>query len=69
LIKDTVGWALLQQALIMYWHIWSIWNPASLVALTVTKLDDTLPHFADDRRIVFGPPTDYPIRFLCGRRH
>jgi hypothetical protein len=34
----------------MYWHIWDIWNPANLVASTVTELDDILPRFMDDRR-------------------
>jgi hypothetical protein len=37
--------------------------------LTVAKLDDTPLYFTDDIRIVFGPPTDYPSRFLRGRRH
>jgi hypothetical protein len=49
-IKDHVGRTPLQQALIMYWHIWDIWSPANLVALTVAELDDTLPRFTDDRR-------------------
>jgi hypothetical protein len=31
--------------LIMYWHIRDLWGPASLVALCVVKLDDTLPLF------------------------
>jgi hypothetical protein len=26
-------------------------------------LDDTPLYFTDDIRIVFGPPTDYPVRF------
>jgi hypothetical protein len=46
-IKDRVGWALLQQAMIMYWHIWDLWGPAILVASTVSELDDTLPRFTD----------------------
>jgi hypothetical protein len=49
-IKDYVGWALLQQALIMYWRIHDLWGPTNLVALTVAELDDTLPRFMDDRR-------------------
>jgi hypothetical protein len=48
--KDCVGWAPLQQALIMYWLIRDIWNAANLVAPTVTELDDILPHFMGDRR-------------------
>jgi hypothetical protein len=47
LIKDCIGWALLQQELIMYWRIWDLWGPANLVASTVADLYDTLPHFAD----------------------
>jgi hypothetical protein len=46
-IKDRVGSAPLQQALIMYWHIRDIWNPTNLVALTVVELDDTLPNFTE----------------------
>jgi hypothetical protein len=49
-IKDHVSWALLQQALIMYWHILAIWNPTSLVASIVAELDDTLTRFTDDRK-------------------
>jgi hypothetical protein len=49
-IKDHVSWALLHQALIIYWCIWDLCGPANLVALTIAKLDDTLPRFADDRR-------------------
>jgi hypothetical protein len=32
-------------------------------------LDDTPLYFMDDIGIVFGPPTDYPVRFSRGRRH
>jgi hypothetical protein len=46
-IKDRIGWAQLQQALIMYWCIRDLWGPANLVASTVTELDDTLPRFTD----------------------
>jgi hypothetical protein len=46
-IKDCIGWAMLQQALIMYWRIWDLWGPANIVALTVAELDDTLPRFTD----------------------
>jgi hypothetical protein len=49
-IKDHVSWALLQQALIMYWHILAIWNSTSLVASIVAELDDTLTRFTDDRK-------------------
>jgi hypothetical protein len=31
------------------------------------ELDDTPLYFTDDIGIVFGPPTDYPSRFSCGR--
>jgi hypothetical protein len=44
-------------------------GPANLVYSTVTELDDTPLYFTDDIGIVLGPPTDYPSRFLCGRRH
>jgi hypothetical protein len=29
----------------MYWRIQDLWGPANIVALCVTELDDTLPHF------------------------
>jgi hypothetical protein len=35
----------------------------------VAELDDTPQYFADDIGIVFGPPTDYPMRFSRGRLH
>jgi hypothetical protein len=35
----------------------------------VAELDDTPLYFTDDIGIVFGPPTDYPVRFSRGRRH
>jgi hypothetical protein len=41
----------------------------NLVALTVAELDDTALYFTDDIGIVFGPPTDYPVRFLRGRQY
>jgi hypothetical protein len=47
LVKDRADWALLQQALIMYWRIRDLWCPTNLVASIVTELDDTLPHFMD----------------------
>jgi hypothetical protein len=46
-IKNRFGWALLQQAIIIYRRIWDLWGPANLVASTVSKLDDTLPRFTD----------------------
>jgi hypothetical protein len=61
-IKDRVGWPPLQQALIMYWYIQDVWSPTNLVALTVTELDDTLPHFTDDRRVT----TDSNLRDTLG---
>jgi hypothetical protein len=42
---------------------------ANFVASTVTELDDTPLYFTDDIGIVFGPPTNYPVRFSRGRRH
>jgi hypothetical protein len=54
---------------VVYWHIRDLWGPTNLVASTVTELDDTPLYFTDDIRIVFGPPTDYPVRFSRGRRH
>jgi hypothetical protein len=55
--------------LIMYWRIQDLWGPANLVASIVAELDDTSLYFTNDIGIVFGPPTDYPVRFLRGRRH
>jgi hypothetical protein len=52
LVKDHVGWALLQKALIMYCHIQDLWGPTNLVALTVAELDDTPLYFMDDIGIV-----------------
>jgi hypothetical protein len=40
-----------------------------LSSLTVVELDDILHRFTDDIGIVFGPPTDYPLRFSRGRWH
>jgi hypothetical protein len=37
--------------------------------LTIAEWDNTPLYFMDDIRIVFGPPTDYSLRFSCGRRH
>jgi hypothetical protein len=45
--KDGVGWALLQEALIVYWCIRDLWGHVNLVASTVAKLDDNLPRFMD----------------------
>jgi hypothetical protein len=42
-------------------------DPANLVASTVAELNDTPLYFIDDIRIVFGPPTNYPVRFSRGR--
>jgi hypothetical protein len=55
-------------ALIGYDHV-KVAAETSLVASTDAELDDTPLYFTDDIGIVFGPPTDYPLRFLCGRRH
>jgi hypothetical protein len=57
-IKDRVGWALLQQALIMYWHILDLWGPTNIVASMVTELDDTPLCLMVYTGIVWGPPTD-----------
>jgi hypothetical protein len=35
----------------------------------VAELDDTPLYFTNDIGIVFGPPTDYPSRFSCGRQY
>jgi hypothetical protein len=53
--------------LIMYWNIRDSWGPTNLVVSMVTELDDTPLYFTDDIGIVLGPPTDYPLRFSCGR--
>jgi hypothetical protein len=57
-VEDHVGWALLQQVLIMYWRIRDLWGPTNLVALAVIELDDTPLYFTGDFGIVWGPPTD-----------
>jgi hypothetical protein len=69
LIKDRVGCALLQQALSCVLTHTGFMGSYKLSSLTVVELDDTLPRFTDDIGIVFKPPTDYPLRFLRGRRH
>jgi hypothetical protein len=68
-IKDCVGCAMLQQALSCVLTHMRFMGSRKLSSLTVVELDDILPRFTDDIRIVFGPPTDYPSRFLRGRRH
>jgi hypothetical protein len=62
--KDRVGCALLQQALSCALMHMGFMGSRELSSLTVVELDDTLPRFTDDIGIVFGPPTDYPSRFL-----
>jgi hypothetical protein len=57
-IKDCVGWALLQQSLIMYWCIHDLWGPTNLVASTVVELDDTPLCLMDVHWDSVGPPTD-----------
>jgi hypothetical protein len=54
---------------VVYWSIWDLWGPVNLVPSTVTELDETPLYFTDGIGIVFGSPTDYASRFLCGRRH
>jgi hypothetical protein len=68
-IKDRVGCALLQQALSCVLTHTEFMGSRKLSSLMVVEFDDTLPRFTDDVGIVFGPPTDYPSRFLCGIRH
>jgi hypothetical protein len=68
-IKDRVGCAMLQQPLSCVLTHTGFMGSCKLSNLIVVELDDTLPRFTDDIRIVFGPPTDYPSRFLRGRRH
>jgi hypothetical protein len=68
-IKDRVGCAMLQQALSCVLTHTRFMGSRKLSNLMVVELDDTLPRFTDDIGIVFGPPTDYPSRFLRGRRH
>jgi hypothetical protein len=58
-IKDRVGCALLQQVLSCVLTHVGFMGSRKLSSLTVVELDDTLPRFTDDIRIVFGPPTDY----------
>jgi hypothetical protein len=68
-IKDRVGWALLQQALSCVLAHAGFMGPTNLVALTVAELDGTPLYFTDDIGIVFGPPTDYLMRFSREKRH
>jgi hypothetical protein len=68
-IKDRVSCALLQQALCCVLTHTGFMGSRKLSTLTVVELDDTSPRFMDEIGIVFGPPTDYPSRFSCGRRH
>jgi hypothetical protein len=44
-------------------------GPTNLVASTFAELDNTPLYLTDDIGIVFGPPTDCPMRFSRGRRH
>jgi hypothetical protein len=53
-----VGWALLQQALIMCWRIRDLCGPTNLVALMVGEFDVAPPYFTDNIGIVWGPPKD-----------
>jgi hypothetical protein len=69
LIKVRVGCALLQQALSCVPTQTGFMGSYKLSSLTVVELDDNLPRFTDDIGIVFGPPSDYPLSFLRGRRH
>jgi hypothetical protein len=62
-------WALLQQALSCVLTHMGFMGSRKLSSLTVVELDDTLPRSTDDIGIVFGPLTNYPSRFLRGRRH
>jgi hypothetical protein len=68
-IKDHVGCALLQQALSYVLMHMRFMGSTNLVASMVTELDDTTLYFTDDIGIVFGPPTDYLMRFSHGRQH
>jgi hypothetical protein len=45
-----------EQALIMHWRIRDLWSPANLVALTIAKLDVTLPCLQDVHRDSVGHP-------------
>jgi hypothetical protein len=46
-----------------------LWGLTNLVASTVAEFNDTPLYFTDDIGIMFRPPTDYPLRFSCERRH
>jgi hypothetical protein len=67
-IKDRVDWALLQQALIMYWCVHDLWGPINLVALMVTESEDTLPHFTDVQWDSVRATHGCRSRLSCGRR-
>jgi hypothetical protein len=68
-IKDRIGCVMLQQALSFVLTHTGFMGPTNLVTSMVPELDDTPLYFTDDIEIVFGPPTDYPVRFSRGRRH
>jgi hypothetical protein len=68
-IKHRVSWALLQQALIMYWRIQDLWGPTNLVASTVVELDDTLPLFTDVQWDSVRATHGCPLRLSRGRRY
>jgi hypothetical protein len=60
-INDLIGWALLQQALIMYWHKQDLWGSHKLSSSMVTELDDNLPRFTDDRTDSVHATHELPI--------
>jgi hypothetical protein len=68
-IKDRVGWALLQQALIMYWHILDLWGPTNIVASMVTELDDTPLCLMDVHWDSVGATHGCPLRYHMEDRH
>jgi hypothetical protein len=65
--KDRIGWAMLQQALIIYLRIHDLWGPTNLVALTANELDDTLPHLTNLHWDSVWATHGCPSRLSCGR--
>jgi hypothetical protein len=68
-MKDRIGWAVLQQTLIIYWCIQDLWGPVNLVDLMVAELDNTPPYFTGDIgiysvRVIHGCSVRYRVEDL-----
>jgi hypothetical protein len=52
-----------EQALIMYSHIWDLWGPANLVVSCVVELDDALPYLTGVHQDSAWATHGYPLRY------